>query len=170
MQKWESLVRTAQPGDVVLMDIEDFPYTIATRVIDVTPPTVQTEGNSYVDAIFTFLVRNLKGRNGGICNRRPISGTSTWTQHCPWPSPNPGSNAIDWFSYPDTMDELYQQANAVAKAATNGELKGMVGLILVGQKAWAPSIGWHFSTAEFHRHLHIEGFKKRTGSPRSACP
>lgn len=170
MSKWEALVRTAKPGDVVLMDIEDFPYTISTRIIDVTPPTVQTDGNADVDKIFTWLVRNEKGRNGGICNRRDIAGTGTWSQHSPWPAPDPGSNAIDWFAYPDTMAELYEQGAALAQAAKADPQNVPVGLILVGSKAWSPEVGWHFSSAEYHRHLHVQGRKTRTGTPRASCP
>ena len=163
MDQWEKLLRSEQPGDVILLDIEDYPYTIGTRIIDVSPPTKQTEGNSDIDKIFTWLINNKKGRNGGICNRRSIAGTSTWSQHSPWPGPDPGSNAVDWFSSPDTMDELYDQGHDVVRANLP------IGLVLVGNQAWEPGRGWHLSSAEYHRHLHIQGQPERGGSPQGSC-
>lgn len=167
---WAREIAAAKDGDVVLIDIEDYPYTVSTRVINDEQPTIASDGNHDIDKIWTWLLRNEKGRNGGICNRRPIAGSSTWSQHSPWPSPDPGSNAVDWFSYPDTMDALYDQGARLATAARTDPVEVPVGLILVGSKAWTPSAGWHTSGAEYHRHLHIQGRKTRTGTPRAACP
>ena len=163
MEQWENLIHSNKPGEVILLDVEEYPYSIGTRIIDVAPPTKQTDGNDDIDKIFTWLVANKNGRNGGICNRRAISGTSTWSQHSPWPAPDPGSNALDWFSYPDSMNELYDQGHDVVRA------KLPIGLVLVGNQAWEPDRGWHLSSAEYHRHLHIEGRNHRGGSPQGSC-
>ena len=162
IEAWKRRAETLENGEVLLLDFEDYPYTVATRAIEEKPPTIATDGNSDVDEIYSWLVRNVAGRNGGICNRRPIAGTSTWSQHSPWGGADPGSNAVDWFAAPDTMDALYDQGAKLARAGLP------IGLILVGSKAWTPG-GWGGSSAAYHRHLHIEGKTKRTGTPRSSC-
>jgi hypothetical protein len=167
MEAWERLVKGEKPGNGVRLDIEGYPYTIGTRVIEDEKPTIQTEGNSDIDKIFTYLVRTFNGRNGGICNKRNIAGTGTWSQHSPWGPPDPGSNAVDWFSIPDNMDELSEQGRELAAAASREPGAVPVGLILCGSQAWEPGRGWHTSGAEYHRHLHIQGRRERSGTPRS---
>jgi hypothetical protein len=170
MEAWERKLKAdGDPGEILAMDIEGWPYSIGTRIIMDEPPQVQTEGNADIDKIFTWLVRNENGRNGGICNRRNIAGSSSWSQHSPWPPPDPGSNAVDWFASPDTMDELYEQAHRLAGAASREPSSVPVGLILVGSQKWEPGSGFSQSGAEYHRHLHIQGRRTRTGSPQSSC-
>lgn len=167
MDRWEQMVKSSKSGEGILLDIENYPYTIGTRIIMDEKPTVQTEGNSDIDKIFTWLVRNENGRNGGICNKRNIAGSSSWSQHSPWPPPDPGSNAVDWFASPDSMDELYDQAHRLANAANKEPASVPVGLILCGSQSWEPGRGWGPSSAEYHRHLHIQGRRTRSGTPRS---
>jgi hypothetical protein len=168
MEAWDRKLKSdGDPGDVLMLDIENWPYIISTRIILDEPPTRQTDGNSDIDKIFTWLVKNEKGRNGGICNTRNIAGSSTWSQHSNWSSPDPGSNAIDWFSSPDNMDELYDQGHRLASAASKEPTSVPVGLILCGSTSWAPGRGWNPSSAEYHRHLHIQGRRERSGTPRS---
>ena len=170
MEAWERKLKSdGDPGEILGLDIEGYPYIIGTRIILDEPPTRQSGGNSDIDAIFTWLVRNKNGRNGGVCNRRNISGSSSWSQHSPWPAPDPGSNAIDWFSSPDNMDELSEQGRALAAAASKEPGSVPVGLILCGSQSWSPPTGWHSSGAEYHRHLHIQGRRTRTGSPQGSC-
>ena len=116
MDQWEKLVKTHPPGTSSGWTSRTTRTQSGTRIVDVSPPTKQTEGNDDIDKIYSWLTTEKNGRNGGICNRRFISGTTTWTQHCPWPDPNGGSNALDWFAQPDTMDELYEQAYDLARS------------------------------------------------------
>jgi hypothetical protein len=169
MEQWERLVLKTDPGSGVVLDIADYPYSVATRVIMDEPPKLQTQGNSDIDKIYTYLTRNFKGRNGGICNKRNIAGSSSWSQHAPWPPPDPGSNAVDWFSSPDNMDELYDQGRKLAAAASKEPSSVPVGLILCGSQSWEPGRGWAPSSAAYHRHLHIQGRRTRTGYPSGSC-
>jgi hypothetical protein len=168
MEAWERKLKSdGDPGEILGLDIENYPYIIGTRIILDEPPTRQTDGNSDIDKIFTWLVENENGRNGGICNKRNIAGSSQWSQHSPWGPPDPGSNAVDWFAIPDTMDQLYEEGHRLANAASQEPGSVPVGLILCGSTAWAPGVGWHPSSAEYHRHLHIQGRRERSGTPRS---
>jgi hypothetical protein len=167
MAAWERLVKASKPGEGVMLDIEDYPYIIGTRIILDEKPTRQTDGNDDIDKIFTWLATNENGRNGGICSKRNIAGSASWSQHSPWGPPDPGSNAVDWFAIPDTMDALYDQGHRLASAAQREPGSVPVGLILCGSTSWAPGRGWAPSSAEYHRHLHIQGRRERSGSPGS---
>lgn len=169
MDRWTDLLKNrCQVGDVLVLDISDQPYSILTRVVDIAPPLIQTEGNSDIDTIWTYIKRDLNTdfRNGGICNRRYIDGTTTWTQHSPWPPPDPGSNALDIFLR--TMEQMYDLSNKLVAAANQGKLQ--IGRLIIGAKQWTPGSGWHYYGGNFHRHIHVEGLPTRTGAPRASCP
>ncbi len=161
-------LRDEVEGAAWILDGERTPGTIGVRVVDVAPAIRETQGNARIDRIYTWVLDRFPGeiRSAGICVRKLIEGTTTWSQHSPWPAPDPGANAWDWFA--PTFDRLLEQAAIVAKAADAGEIP--VGLILAGDRAWSPDQGWHDSGAAFHPHVHIEGAPKRTGTPRSSCP
>jgi hypothetical protein len=159
-------VTTMGIGDVLLVDGENHPYTITIRKVDVEPPVIQTEGNSKVDQIYTYVIRKYHVMNYGICNRRYIDGTTDWTQHAPWPDPDKGSNAWDIGAVTQSM--LYTIATDLVGQAKGGQLP--IYRVIVGNKIWDSVQGWHTYTGEFHTHVHAEGTPDRTGQPRSSCP
>lgn len=168
MERWKAmLANQCRVGDVVVLDIEDHPYSITTRVIEVSPPLIQTEGNNKIDEIWTYIKRDLgiSFRNGGICNKRYIDGTTTWTQHSPWPAPDPGSNALDIFM--STMNQMYDLSNKLVIGHKDGKIS--VGRLIIGQKQWTPQQGWHYYGGHFHYHIHVEGQPTRTGYPSGSC-
>ena len=58
MEAWERKLKSdGDPGEILGLDIEDWPYIIGTRIILDEKPTVQTDGNADIDKIFTWLVR-----------------------------------------------------------------------------------------------------------------
>ena len=61
------------------------------------------------------------------------------------------------------MDELYEQGHRLANAASKEPGSVPVGLILCGSTSWAPGRGWGQSSAEYHRHLHIQGRREPDG-------
>jgi hypothetical protein len=169
LERMRSAIDTrGRVGDKFALDGIKGAFIARVRIIDISPPIKQTEGNDDIDEIYTWWTTNLKDSewwNGGICNRRFISGTTTWTQHCPWPDPDPGSNAFDGFR--PTMSQLYETADDIVSAAKHDDLP--LGRIIVGQRQWTPSQEWHFYGGEFHRHGHQEGLRTRTGQPKGSC-
>lgn len=128
------------------------------------PETVPTAGNSAIDRLYALVFRELPDwgqENWGICNRRPIAGTSIWSQHCPWPAPDDGSNAIDIGGIGKaTGDKL---AAALVKEPACGK-------ILWNGRAWDRERGWRVVPGIGHDdHLHVEGPRTRTGQPLASC-
>jgi len=165
LDRYVDLINAGDVGDVFAFDSKDWPYTTTTRLLDATPPLIQTQGNSKIDAIYTFIARGYKFRSGGICNKRYIDGTTDWTQHSPWGGPDPGSNAFDIFQA--TMDQMYQTAYDLVAEAKAGRLD--IGRVIIGQKQWTPTDGWHSYGGNFHYHIHVEGRPTRTGYPGGRC-
>jgi hypothetical protein len=167
MERFRSMLEVSDVGERLILDGERGKYNVAVIVVELKPPLMQTAGNSKIDAIYTYVVRTFKVRNGGICNRRVVAGTTTWSQHSPWPPPDEGSNAVDFFAYPDTMSQLFKMADAIVAEAKRGDLA--VGRVIVGDRQWTPAASWHDYGGEYHRHLHCEGSPTRSGLPRGAC-
>ena len=138
---------------------------LAIRKVEVTPPPIQTVGNAKIDAIYTAVVREFDVGNYGICSRRAIAGTSSWSQHSPWPEPDEGANAWDigarFTLLEDVAAYLYEQRNALP-----------IGRIIFNRRVWDPERGWHgYYGADPHTsHIHVEGRPERGGTPRATCP
>jgi len=145
------------------------------RVVDVAPPLIQTEGNSKIDRIYSY-VRTHYPRAGsaGICCRRLISGSSSWSQHSPWPRPDPGSNAWDITAGFRLMRKITYAlvAEGVLWHNSGGKEGLPVGRAIFNYRIWDPIQGWHAYTGEDPHtgHAHVEGTPERTGQPRARCP
>lgn len=137
---------------------------VFTRRIEYQQPVIQTSGNSAVDTLYTLVFRELPDwgqENWGICNRRPISGLDLWSQHAPWPPPDPGSNALDIGGVGKSSGDKI--AAALVKEPECGK-------ILWNGRAWNPDSGWRVVPGIGHGdHLHVEGRRTRTGSPAASC-
>jgi len=125
------------------------------RAIQIEAIVPDTVGNRAIDKIHGALWSwRPKLNSWGICARRKIAGTTTWSQHSPWPrGPNgKGSNAED------VQARTMAEGDAVAAKLRRLKQDGLpVGLIL-----WrVPS---HYD------HVHYQGEPERTGQPRSSCP
>jgi hypothetical protein len=141
-------------------DTEDW----AVRCVEDAAPLQETIGNSKIDRIYSEVTARWKVESWGICNRRYIDGTTTWSQHCPWPAPDPGSNAWDIHASTFTMGR-------VAKALAANAEKWEVGRGIYAGRVWDRVRGWHDSPGIGHYdHIHVEGYPERTGTPRSGCP
>ena len=81
-------------------------------------------------------------RNGGICVKKDVAGTSEPSQHNPW-VPD-GSNAVDVFLA--NMEQEYALAEDAVRAARSGDLP--LGRVIVGNRIWDPSQSWHGYTGE----------------------
>jgi hypothetical protein len=140
---------------------------VRVRVVELAPPVKATEGNARIDAIYTWVVGRFPGRirSAGICVRKYIAGTSSWSQHSPWPPPDPGANAWDWFA--PSFPELVHQAQELVEAAKRGEVP--VGRVIVGDRTWTPSEGWADYGGQYHYHVHAEGLPKRGPVPLTSC-
>lgn len=167
IERFRGHLAGAVEGEVWTLEGELRPAVVRVRVVEVEPPPIATQGNTRIDAIYTFVVRAFPGRvdSAGICNRRPIAGSSTWSQHAPWPAPDPGANAWDWFA--PSFDELVDQALVVVGAGRRGEIP--LGRLIVADRTWTPAHGWQEHGGQFHRHVHVEGDPTRVGSPAWSC-
>ena len=169
-----ALVEKGSVGDLCLL-APKVGKQVWVRVVDVAPPLVNTEGNSKIDRIYTF-VRTHYSRSGsaGICCRRLIAGSSSWTQHCPWPRPDPGSNAWDITAGFRLMRKI---TNALVAQGElwhhSGGKDGLpLGRAIFNHRVWDPLQGWHAYTGEDPHtgHIHAEGVPQRGGQPRASCP
>lgn len=167
--------RRAFPGEVgQVVELAAGELTLYLRTVETEPPTIQTEGNSKIDLIYTAVVRAFKVSNYGICSRRNIAGSSSWTQHCPWPAPDPGSNAWDigasFSQLSKVKDFLF--AEALAYQRTNGSDGLPIGRWIFNRQIWDPVQGVHpYTGSDPHTgHIHCEGLPERTGQPRASCP
>jgi len=141
--------------------------TLLVRVVEVSPDPAKTIGNSKVDMATGWILEEFAGIElWGFCARRPIAGTSTWSQHSPWPQPDPGSNAADW--HHDDFREMarlseYLAEHAVPLAVEHDIFNG---------KMWVRGRGWQsYGGLNAHRdHVHLDHSPGRTGTPRASCP
>lgn len=189
LDRWGQLVQSHdKAGDAVAIDIEDHAYSIVSRWVEITPPSIQTDGNEDIDRIYTYMVRTYSGASsGGICvykiildgNGRP---TGTYSEHCNWSANNPpplgpGADACDIF-----LPTMTAMKNAAAdlvvlssKFFHGDQQVGLpVGRIIVDNDIWErdqDSVqGWGPYYGERHYHIHIEGRRWLRGSLPRDCP
>ncbi len=175
-------------GNVVLVESKGSELVLAIRVLEPVTAIAPTIGNEDIDRIVGFVEQRFPGADSyGICNRRPIDGTSTWTQHCPWPvdphwrahyftdaDGSSGSNAWDIgapFALLERIsDALDEQARLFWKS--DGEDGLPIGRQIFDHHIWDPVQDWHpYGGSDPHDgHIHVEGAFERTGSPRASCP
>jgi hypothetical protein len=129
-------------------------FTVWTRKVHIDPPVIQTPGTDAIDAIYTWLNGNFKGRweNWGICVCKRISGSSTWSQHA-------YCNAIDVGGSTANLD-------AIAKAATTAAKNGKLPCDQVIWRGWEQVHGG--SVYDHYDHVHLTGAPQRSGYP-TAC-
>ena len=148
-------VREGHLGDVHVLWALKNDLMILVREVAPTIALIQTPGNDHIDRVWTELIQRLgyTPENWGFCNRRYIDGTSTWSQHSPWPDGpgGPGANAVD--VHPRSMAEGDRMKNILDAMRTAGHP--------VGPVLWR--VSGHYD------HLHIPGAPERTGTPLGSC-
>jgi hypothetical protein len=164
---WTTKSKHEDIGDVWI--IRDGLSGVKFKAVEFHPALVNTEGNSDIDKIYSEVLDIWRGKiwNDGICNRRAIEGTSSWSQHSPWPAPNPGSNAWDIGA---KFDQLKIIAPWLVAKAKHNDLP--IGRVIFNHQIWDPSQGWHaYVGSDPHTsHIHVEGTPERQGTPRASCP
>lgn len=134
-------------GSFIFRSVED-DFRMVARKVEITPPSVNTEGNDDIDKIYTWLQANFKGQwmNWGICVCKRINHSSSepWSQHS-W------CNAIDvGISTMATGDRIY---NALNIQRLNGNLP-------IGTMLWR--------VPDHYTHIHVQGLHTYTGTPPCA--
>jgi len=167
-----SLLRKGETGTVVQLAAGELVCYL--RRVETAPPVKQTDGNSDIDRIYTAVMAAFKVSSYGICSRRKIAGSSSWTQHSPWPAPDPGSNAWDIGASFSTLSKVkdFLHAQALAYQRSNGKDGLPVGRWIFNRQIWDPAQGIHYyGGSDPHTgHIHCEGTPERTGQPRASCP
>ncbi len=149
-------VQGGRLGDVHVLWALKNDLRILVREVAPTLALVDTQGNDNLDKVWTEFRARLGyvPETWGWCVRKNIAGTSTWSQHCPWPDGpgGPGCNAVD--IHPSSMAEGDRMFRILAEMRGDG--------FPVGRTLWR--VADHFD------HLHQEGAPERTGTPRASCP
>lgn len=148
-------VSNGHVGDVHILWALKNDLHIMVREVAPTISLIPTPGNDHIDRLWTELVQRLgyTPENWGFCVRRFIDGTSTWSQHAPWPDGpgGTGANAVDIRAR--SYSEGDHIRNILVGMRTNG--------FPVGTVLWR--VAGHYD------HVHAEGAPKRTGSPLGSC-
>lgn len=129
------------------------------KIKDADPPDVNlSEANAHIDAIYSWVFKHHRSdypgiQNWGTCNRRYIAGSTTWSEHSPWNSPNPGCNAIDINAGTSVMYELSRDLAG----------KDHVAKILYYNHEWTKGTGWIYANVGHYDHVHVEGPRDHGG-------
>lgn len=142
-------------GDMLIVRALKDDHRIAIRKVNVKPPLQIRDigGNARIDRLNALIVREFQGKglqNWGVCVRRYIAGTTTWSQHSPWPQDSCESNAIDYGGSMYLLDQVFRYTQ---RLKAQGEPVGTV--------LWRVSGHWN--------HLHLEAEPHRPGWPCSGC-
>lgn len=164
LARLREILPRAPVGEVWWVRLDYGPQVLTVRVVAPTARVAETAGNSRIDRIYGEVTARWQVESWGICNRRYIDGTTTWSQHCPWPAPDPGSNAWDIHASRRRMRKIADEL------ARNAEAWG-VGRVIYDGRVWDRTRGWHVSPGIGHQdHIHVEGYPERSGTPRGSCP
>lgn len=134
------------------------------KLRDVDPVEARPEANEHVNFIYGYVFSTHRDEYQGVeswgtCNRRYIDGTSIWSEHSPWHSPNPGCNAVDFHA---SYSVMYKLSRDLAG-------KEHVAKILFYGHEWTPETGWISNSSVGHYdHVHVEG-PRNHGYLDSAC-
>ena len=102
----------------------------------------------------------------GIAVCKFIAGTRIPSQHCPFPGPDPGANAIDVHldstKGQDSVGRMWDLANWIVMREGDLELHRLI----FRDRIWTTEAGWHPYTDIFHAaHIHLDFLPERQGLP-----
>ena len=174
MDRIGELMPKIQVGDSILVELSDgVVWALRKSRERLRLPIKDTQGNDDIDKIYTWALNAFKKVGSlGICARRQIAGTSSWSEHSPWKAPDPGANAWDI-----TWPTLAQQVAAVKKlvhAAERNEIPMGYIISWMGSdtRQWKKGEGWSsYNGLDQHKsHAHAQGLKWHSGqTPAASC-